>query len=123
MLVAVSDKHRSAHFFANTFGFPTPEEDGAFLAVTLTDGIVVNFVQAPPEAEILGQHYAFLVSDGVFDDIVERLKRQEIMFWADPRMTQPNATNTNHGGRGVYFKGPDGHFLEALTCRYESDVS
>ena len=32
--------------------------------------------------------------------------------WADP---QPI---TNHGGRGVYFRDPTGHNLEALTNPY-----
>lgn len=74
------------------------------------------------QVEILGQHYAFLVDDDVFDGIVSRLKSQGILHWADPRMTRPNQINTNHGGRGVYFDDPDGHHLEALTRRYGSDL-
>lgn len=117
MLVAATDKHRSARFFATMFGLPEPEEAGFFVAVTLSDGSVINFVQAPPGAEILGQHYAFLVDDERFDGIVARLQAQGVPYWADPRMTMPNQINTNHGGRGVYFDDPDGHHLEALTRR------
>lgn len=117
MLVAATDKHHSAQFFADIFGSPGPKETGFFVAVTLTDRAVLNFVEVPPGAEILGQHYAFLVDDRVFDEVIARLKNQEILYWADPRMTKPNQINTNNGGRGVYFDDPDGHHLEALTRR------
>lgn len=117
MLVAATDKHRSAQFFATIFGLPEPQEAGFFVAVTLTDGAVVNFVGVPPGAEILGQHVAFLVDDYAFDEVVARLQSQEVPYWADPRMTKPNQINTNNGGRGVYFDDPDGHHWEALTRR------
>jgi hypothetical protein len=35
-------------------------------------------------------------------------------------MTLPGQFNTNHGGRGVYFKDPGGHGLEVLTQPYGS---
>jgi hypothetical protein len=38
--------------------------------------------------------------------------------WADPQMTRPGETNTEHGGRGVYFKDPSGHALELITKPY-----
>ena len=123
MLVAAKDKHQSARFFASIFGLPDPQEDGLFVAVTLTDGVVINFVQAPPDAEILGQHYAFIVDDDVFDEVIERLRKQQVPYWADPQKTKPNQTNTNDGGRGVYFDDPDGHHLEALTRRYVCNQS
>lgn len=117
LLVASRDKHRSARFFAEIFGLPAPEEAGFFVAVTLDDGVIVNFVEAPPEAEILGQHFAFLVDDDDFEAIMGRIRRLELPHWADPQQRFPNRFNTNHGGRGVYFIDPDGHYLEALTRR------
>jgi len=32
----------------------------------------------------------------------------------------PGVINFNDGGRGVYFLGPDGHLLEAITRPYGS---
>ncbi len=46
MLVAATDKYHSAQFFAGIFGLPEPEEAGFFVAVTLTDGAVVNIAEA-----------------------------------------------------------------------------
>ncbi|NJK32328.1 MAG: VOC family protein [Deltaproteobacteria bacterium] len=120
LLVAAIDKHRSAQFFADMFGLSAPTEAGFFVSVTLSDDAVVHFVQVPPGAEILGQHMAFLVDDECFDNLITRLKSRGTRYWADPRMTLPYQTNTNHGGRGVYFDDPDGHHLEALTRRESS---
>jgi hypothetical protein len=33
-------------------------------------------------------------------------------------MTHPGETNTEHGGRGVYFKDPAGHAIEIITRPY-----
>jgi hypothetical protein len=35
---------------------------------------------------------------------------------------RPRQINANHGGRGVYFLDPSGHFLEALTARYDGSA-
>jgi catechol 2,3-dioxygenase-like lactoylglutathione lyase family enzyme len=61
------------------------------------------------------------VSDDVFDRVLERIKAQDIQFWADPRMRLPNEINTNHGGRGVYFDDPSGHDFELITQSYGAD--
>lgn len=52
LLVAARDKHRSGRFFAEMFGLPAPEEAGFFVAVTLSDGAVINFVTVPPEVGV-----------------------------------------------------------------------
>ena len=44
----------------------------------------------------------------------------QIEHWADPQATLPGRINTNHGGRGVYFRDPTGHGLEILTRPYGS---
>ncbi|HEU4327952.1 MAG TPA: VOC family protein [Roseiflexaceae bacterium] len=116
-LVASADKHRSARFFAAVFGLPEPVEAGFFVAVTLGDGALMSFAQAPPGAEIHGQHYAFLVDEAVFDGVVARLEQQGIAYWADPRKSRPGQISSDGGARAVYFDDPDGHHLEARTCR------
>jgi len=37
---------------------------------------------------------------------------------ADPHWKFPSQTNTEHGGRGVYFIDPAGHALEMITRPY-----
>ncbi len=116
-LVASADKHRSARFFADVFGLPAPAEAGFSVAVKLGDGALMSFAQAPPGAEIHGQHYAFLVDDAAFDAVVARLEQQGIPYWADPRKSRPGQISADGGGRAVYFDDPDGHHLEARTRR------
>ena len=33
-------------------------------------------------------------------------------------MQRPGETNTGHGGRGVYFRDPAGHYIEIITAPY-----
>jgi catechol 2,3-dioxygenase-like lactoylglutathione lyase family enzyme len=62
----------------------------------------------------------FLVSEEEFDDAFARIKALGIDIWADPMQKKPGEINHNDGGRGVYFKDPDGHFLELITRPYGS---
>jgi catechol 2,3-dioxygenase-like lactoylglutathione lyase family enzyme len=73
---------------------------------------------AEPGVEIQMNHYAFLVDDDLFDRACRRLRDLGIEHWADPQMRRPGETNTEHGGRGVYFKDPAGHGLELITRPY-----
>lgn len=118
-IIAARDRHESATFFTQLFGLPEPTLWGPFAIVTLADGVFVQFA-APPVAEIQMQHYAFLVDDSTFDAIYGRLVAGGIAHTADPQGTLPNQINTNHGGRGVYFRDPAGHGLEVITRPYGS---
>lgn len=87
--------------------------------MTLDDGVTIQFAE-PGIDEIQMQHYAFLVDDASFDLIYQRIRARGIEHWADPQATLPGQINTNHGGRGVYFRDPTGHGLEVLTRPYGS---
>ena len=65
-------------------------------------------------------HHAFLVSEAEFDEIVARITERGLDYWADPFHRQPNAINTNDGGRGVYWDDPNGSILEIITRPYGS---
>lgn len=116
-IIPAHDKHTSAEFFARVFGLPAPTQAGHFMQVRLSDGRLLDFADAG--GEIAGHHYAFLVNDATFDHVLSILKEWRIDYWADPRGSRPGEINTNHGGRGVYFQDPAGHYLEALTARYD----
>ena len=64
------------------------------------------------------QHYAFLVGEDEFDALFERLTERGITYYADPHQRQAGEINRHDGGRGVYWLGPDGHVLEAITRPY-----
>lgn len=114
-IVAAYDRRASAVFFAEVFGLEPPSEWGPFSTVLLGDGTHLHFAQPPGVTDIQFQHYAFKVDDGRFDAIYARILERKLEHWSDPQMQQPNIFNSNHGGRGVYFRDPAGHFLEVLT--------
>ena len=69
------------------------------------------------------QHYAFLVDDERFDEILARVQARGSPYTADPQRSKPQEINTNHGGRGFYYFDPAGHGLEVLTRPYgENEV-
>jgi catechol 2,3-dioxygenase-like lactoylglutathione lyase family enzyme len=118
-IVQAKDKQRSARFYADVFGLAEPIAWGHFISVAMSDGVMLEFAEA--DSAVTPQHYAFLVDEHDFDQIVGRLRAQGVTMWADPRMAT-EGINHNHGGRGVYFFDPSGHGLEALTRRYGSDL-
>ncbi|WP_370450474.1 hypothetical protein [Nocardia otitidiscaviarum] len=38
--------------------------------------------------------------------------------WADPHFHRPGEINSEHGGRGVYFRAPAGPGIEMITRPY-----
>jgi catechol 2,3-dioxygenase-like lactoylglutathione lyase family enzyme len=119
-IVAAKDRRESADYFTELFGLPPAAEFGHFLAVTLNHGVSLDFAQAPDDADVHPQHYAFLVSEDEFDEIYGRIRARGQEHWADPRRARVNEINHHDGGRGVYFQDPSGHYLEIITRPYGS---
>lgn len=115
-IVWCTDRFRSADFLAEMYGLPEPRDLFHFRVVEVANGVSLDF--AEKEGPVAPQHYAFLVSEPEFDAIMARIKAKDLQYWADPARKHPGEINHNDGGRGVYFEGPDGHFLEALTVPY-----
>ena len=115
-IVNVRDKREAAHFLAEILGLPPPEPFFHFLVVRTGHGVSLDFIDSADAIE--PQHYAFLVSEEEFDPIFARIQARQIPYWADPARQLPNQINHLHGGRGVYFVDPSGHFLEVITRPY-----
>ncbi|QRX95110.1 VOC family protein [Streptomyces noursei] len=116
-IIVSEDRNESARFFRELFERPQAPSRDPFVNVQLDEGVLLQFAE-PPVTEIQAQHYAFLVDDDLFDRAYARIQAQGIEHRADPRMSQPGRTNTEHGGRGVYFRDPSRHFIEMTTRPY-----
>ena len=116
IIVCARDKEASARFLADILGLAEPVPFGPFLGVEVDNSVALDFVDV--DGEITPQHYAFLVSEENFDEIFGRIRRRELLYWADPARAHPGEINTRDGGRGVYWDDPDGHFYEILTRPY-----
>lgn len=119
-IVSVRDKSTAAPSVAGLLGLPAPTSFGPFLIVEVDNGVSLDFIDVEASEEIAGQHYAFLVGEDDFDAIFGRIVEGGLEHWADPGRSLPGRINTHDGGRGVYFAGPDGHFLEIITRPYGS---
>ena len=117
-IVYVHDKRKSATFLAEILGLDEPTPYGPFLVVQVDNDVSLDF--ADDDGPVRPQHYAFLVSDSDFDQIFGRILARGLPYWADPGRQRPGETNTNDGGRGVYWEEPSGHFLEIITRPYGS---
>jgi catechol 2,3-dioxygenase-like lactoylglutathione lyase family enzyme len=113
-IVPAKDKDASARFFADMFGLPhdLPEAHGHFAPVRVNDTLTLLFDNADT---VKSQHYAFHVSDAEFDAILERVKSAGLVYGSAPWNIADGKLNDWGGGRGVYFKDPDGHILELMT--------
>ena len=114
-IVAARDKQASAGFLAGILGIAAGAPWGPFVPVQLANRVTLDYMTVP---EVRPQHYAFLVSDAEFDAAFARIRDAGLTYYADPGKQQPGEINHRHGGRGVYFDDPDGHFMELLTAPY-----
>jgi catechol 2,3-dioxygenase-like lactoylglutathione lyase family enzyme len=114
-IVAARDKQASATFLAELLGLAPPTRYGPFAVVELANGVSLDFMD---ERTVRPRHYAFLVAEEEFDEILGRIRDRQLPFWADPFEQQPGEINRNDGGRGVYWHDPDGHVLEIITRPY-----
>ena len=117
-IVAVRDKQESATFLSEILGVGKPVPFGPFLVVQVDNDVSLDF--ADDHGPVHPQHYAFLVDEDRFDEIFGRIRERGLAYWADPSRRHPGETNTNDGGRGVYWEEPSGHFLEIITRPYGS---
>ncbi len=117
-IVWCSDQGASARFLAEILGRAAPVRFAHFDVVELDNGVSLDFADA--EGPIRPQHYAFLIGEGDFDAVFGRLKALGLAYYADPMGKHPGEINHNDGGRGVYFRDPDGHILEVITRPYGS---
>jgi catechol 2,3-dioxygenase-like lactoylglutathione lyase family enzyme len=111
-IVGATDKHTSARFLADILGRAVGADTGPFTPVQLDNGVTLDYMD---RAHVTPQHYAFLVSDADFDAAFGRIRAAGLAYFADPGYQQPGEINTRWGGRGVYFRDPDGHSMELLT--------
>jgi len=118
-IVHVSDREAAAVWVSEMLGLDPPKASGPFYAVDLANGVQLDFADGDPDAVRPG-HYAFLISEAEFDEIYGRIVERGVAHWADPAARTPGEINHHDGGRGVYFAGPDDHYLEVITRPYGS---
>ncbi len=110
-IVPARDKKAAARFFAKIFGLKCEPAD-YFAPVRVNDQTTLLFDDA---TDLESHHYAFHVSDAEFDAIFKRVKDTGLAYGSGPENPDNRKLNNWGGGRGFYFKDPDGHLLELMT--------
>ena len=111
-IVPAHDKEESARFFARIFGLSYDGPMSHFAPVRVNEALTLDFDNAE---EFERHHYAFKVSDAEFDEIFGRLQAEGIVYGSGPRSQDDMEINHRRGGRGLYFRDPNGHSLEIMT--------
>ena len=111
-IVPAHDKEASARLFAHLFGLTYAGPMGHFAPVQVNETLTLDFDNRD---RFESHHYAFHVSDAEFDTIFGRIQAADITYGSGPRSLEDGQINTRRGGRGVYFRDPNGHVLELLT--------
>jgi catechol 2,3-dioxygenase-like lactoylglutathione lyase family enzyme len=111
-IVPAHDKEAAARFFARIFGLKYDGAMGHFAPVKVNEDLTFDFDSADSFDK---HHYAFHVTDEEFDAIFRRVQEAGIAYGSGPWSLEDRQLNARKGGRGVYFRDPNGHVLELLT--------
>jgi catechol 2,3-dioxygenase-like lactoylglutathione lyase family enzyme len=111
-IVPSRDKEAAARFFSRIFGLNYNGTVSHFAPVRVNGNLTLDFDEA---SDFEPHHYAFKVSEAEFDAIFGRIKADGVIYGSGPGAFEDMQINHRGGGRGVYFRDPDGHILEILT--------
>jgi len=110
-IVPAHDKAAAAKFFAQIFGLKRGRT-GYFAPVRVNKALTLLF---DDDSKFESHHLAFHVSNREFDAIFNRIRKAKIAFGSAPWSLDDCKLNDWGGGRGLYFRDPDGHVLEIMT--------
>ena len=112
-IVPARNKVAAARFFADIFGLDFNEQQSEhFAPVRVNDTLTLLFDE---DSSFDSHHYAFHVNEDKFDAIFEQIKKAGLSYGSAPWSLDDGKLNDWNGGRGVYFKDPNGHVLELMT--------
>ncbi len=118
-IVPAHDNEASARFYQSLFGFEYEGPLGHFAPVRIdSQALTLDF---DTRGKFERQHYAFKVSEAEFDEIFGRVKERGLLYGSGPATPEDGEFNHWNGGRGVYFRDPNGHLLELLTRDYTAE--
>ena len=106
------DKEASARFLARILGLRYEGAASHFAPLRINDTLTLDF---DTNDGFESHHYAFKVGESEFDDIFGRVKAEGIAYGSGPGTLDDMKINHRRGGRGFYFRDPNGHVLEVLT--------
>ncbi len=111
-IVPAGDKEAAARFFAHIFDLEYKGPVGHFAPVQVNETLTFDFAEV---RTFESHHYAFHTSDEELDRILQRVQEAGLAYGSGPRELENRQLNSRAGGRGFYFRDPNGHILEVMT--------
>ena len=111
-IVPARNKEEAARLFAELFGLSYNGPGEHFAPVKINATLTLLF---DDDTDFAPHHYAFHVSDAEFAAILDRVRKTGLAYGSAPWSADDRKLNDWGGGRGVYFRVPDGHLLELMT--------
>jgi lactoylglutathione lyase len=110
----VEDLNKSAAFYQNVIGLdsvPEPFKDGLHAWFRIGENLTLHVIQGPKEKVIQyrSTHTCFSVTD--INLFIEKLVKAGIVY-EDVKGTQNAVTIRVDGIKQIYFKDPDGYWIE-----------
>jgi catechol 2,3-dioxygenase-like lactoylglutathione lyase family enzyme len=112
-IVPAHDKEASARFLARILGLRYEGALSHFAPLRVNDTLTLDFDN---DTNFESHHYAFKVDEAEFDGIFDRVRAEGIAYGSGPGALDDMKINHRRGGRGFYFRDPNGHVLEVLTA-------
>lgn len=112
------DNEASAKWYEKIFGFEFLKVWETFAVVKVNSTLTLDFSTKDKFSKM---HYAFKVDENQFDEILEHIKENDVVYGSGPFELEDYKINERYGGRGVYFRDDNGHILEILTADYVID--
>lgn len=112
-IVPARDKEASAKFLARILGLAYEGGVSHFAPLKINDTLTLDFDN---DDEFERHHYAFKVDEREFDAIFGRVKAEGLAYGSGPGSLDDMRINHRRGGRGFYFRDPNGHVMEVLTA-------
>jgi catechol 2,3-dioxygenase-like lactoylglutathione lyase family enzyme len=112
-IVPAHNKEASARFLARILGLRYEGPLSHFAPLRVNDTLTLDFDN---DTNFESHHYAFKVDEAEFDGIFDRVRAEGIAYGSGPGSLDDMKINHRRGGRGFYFRDPNGHVLEVLTA-------
>lgn len=117
-IVLSRSKLSSALFLSYILGREYGGHFARFAPVKLDDELNIDYADVESD-EFERRTFTLLVSDAELDGIVHRLDGEGVPFGSEPDQIGNRQVNGRGGGRGLFFRDPNGHTFEVSTAAYQ----
>ena len=117
-IVLSPNKLSSALFVSYILGREYGGAFARFAPVKLDDELNIDYADAEND-DFERRTFTLLVSDDELDGIVGRLNAERLPYGSDAEHIGDRQLNGRGGGRGLFFRDPNGHTFELTTVAYQ----